>query len=154
MNEHTSNIKKIANDSYFERVELLLAEGKAVKIPVKGISMFPSLKEGDQVRLKSTDMRDVKWGTIVLARYQGRYILHRLVGRKGDVLELAGDNNWVQIERVDCDAVIGTAAEAYRGGDLLRIYSTSSMQKAWLRYKFRPLRRMWGALFNKIKSGR
>lgn len=149
-----SGIKKVGNDSYFEQVKLLLAEGKTVKIPVKGTSMLPCLKEGDQVLLKKTGMGEMEWGTIVLALYQDGYVLHRLVGRKGDRLELAGDNNWVQIERVDCDAVVGMVAEAYRGEELLRIYSTSNMQKAWLRYKFRPLRRVWGGLINKLKLRR
>ncbi len=146
--------KKITNDSYFERVESLLAEGKVVKIPVKGTSMLPSLKEGDHVLLNTTDMREMKWGTIVLALYRGGYILHRLVGRKGDILELAGDNNWVQIERVERDAVIGMVTEAYRGTELLRIYSTGSMQRAWLRYKFKPLLRVWGGLINKLNLKR
>lgn len=100
MKEATNEIKTIGNLQYFEEVRRLLISGKEIQIPVRGHSMEPFIKEGDCVQLEAFQKRHLKLGMILLALHEGRYVLHRLVKIKNNVLVLAGDGNISQLEYV------------------------------------------------------
>lgn len=143
----------IQNDSFFKEVGRLLAAGSTVKIPVKGSSMGPFLNEGDSVLLEKPEKSELRWGCIVLAKNRGQYVLHRLVGRKSELLELAGDNNWIQKELVSYESVLAVVKKAF-GADQkeLMIYSRATLWRVRLWYWLKPLRRVIGALNNKINN--
>lgn len=65
--------------------------GKRVNMRVTGVSMYPLLyNRRDTVVLERAD--SVKKYDIVLhERQDGKYILHRIIKKKGDVLTIAGD---------------------------------------------------------------
>lgn len=73
----------------------LLQEGKVVTFTVKGNSMYPFLRNGrDLVKMKKPESDEMTSGRIVLFRYEGRYLLHRIIKKKGAGYYLRGDNNW------------------------------------------------------------
>jgi signal peptidase I len=53
-------------------------------LQVHGESMLPALWPGDVVEIASCSLEDLRPGEIVLARREGRFFLHRLVGRFTD----------------------------------------------------------------------
>ena len=81
---------KIANETYFALVEEQLAAGGRVKINLIGTSMRPTLIAGDELTLESAG--EVAVGDVVLFRYMGRHILHRIVAIEGDHYIMRGDN--------------------------------------------------------------
>ena len=52
---------------------------QVVRLRVRGESMLPTLWPGDVVEIESCSLEDVRPGEIVLARRDGRLILHRLI---------------------------------------------------------------------------
>lgn len=83
----------VANESLLPEVEKLLGEGMRVTLKVKGNSMLPFIRGGrDSVTLERPD--HLSRGHIVLARIaEGRYVLHRIIGTKGNTVILMGDGN-------------------------------------------------------------
>jgi len=67
--------------------DVLLRGGRlrqSVRLRVHGESMLPALWPGDVVEIASCSLEDVRPGEIVLARREGRFFMHRLVGRFND----------------------------------------------------------------------
>lgn len=83
----------VANESLLPEVEKLLAEGIRVTLKVKGNSMLPFIRGGrDSVTLEAP--AGISRGDIVLARMgQGRYVLHRVIKIKNNIVVLMGDGN-------------------------------------------------------------
>lgn len=130
---------QLANKLFFAQVEALLAEGQEVTLRVKGYSMRPLLRnERDVVVLTPfRPEKPLRNGEIVLFRYQGRHILHRIVGIENDRLTLAGDGNYRQQEYCTVSDVVAVASRVIRkNGREVRCDS-----RKWLR-----MSRAWRAL--------
>lgn len=82
---------RVSNETYFALVEEQLAAGGRVRIQLVGGSMQPTLLAGDELILETT--ADVAVGDVVLFRYKGRHILHRVVAIEGDRYIMRGDNS-------------------------------------------------------------
>lgn len=138
---------QIDNEAYFELVVQRLEVGDRVCIPVIGESMKPFLRERDEVVLQRA--ADAVVGDIVLARWDKRYILHRVVRKKDGWLWLAGDNNLVQIEKIASVDLIAVLFEARRADKLLAISSTFNKSLGMLWYYLRLPRRVFAAIKRK-----
>lgn len=121
--------EKWPNDQFFALVEKELEEGKAVKIRLKGSSMFPLLRSGrDSVILEKSPAHSLKPMDVVLFRYRGSYILHRIIKREGMRLLLQGDGVISAIEQCTVDDVVGKVVKVCRSSG--RIISVDS--KRWI----------------------
>lgn len=82
----------VANKVLFSAVEEYIALGQSVLFRVKGTSMRPYLRsERDLVEFAPCDIDQLKKGDIVLFRYHGTYLMHRIRKRKGEKLCIQGD---------------------------------------------------------------
>ena len=81
MDTDTDRILVIPNDVFFSRVCESLGEGGKVTFTVKGHSMFPFLRSGkDRVCLVKPESGGLAAGDVILFRFRGNYILHRIYG--------------------------------------------------------------------------
>ncbi len=72
-------------------IEQPLKEGKEAAFTVRGNSMWPLLLSGrDKVVVKKFDEYR-KYDIVLYRRESGNYVLHRIVGKKGNAFVLAGD---------------------------------------------------------------
>ncbi|KGE14162.1 S24 family peptidase [Sphingobacterium deserti] len=110
----------INNHIFFDEIQFHLAKGKAVSFIVRGESMRPFLFEGDKVQVRTADGQRLKLGDILLAKWRGNYVLHRLVTKKRDKFGLAGDANFSQIEWVEELDIIAKVVGVTRGGSKLK----------------------------------
>ena len=86
---------RLNNNIFFAEVEELLAEGKQVTILVRGNSMRPLLRDGrDKVVLRKAIDEDIKKGAVMLFRYRGSHVMHRVTKIEGDVVVFEGDGNY------------------------------------------------------------
>lgn len=129
---------KIPNASFFGEVERCLHEGLPVRFRVKGTSMTPLLRDGrDEVVVHPYGTEQPQCGDVVLFRYRGRHMLHRIIGHSGDTYTLQGDGVWASCETCGSSDLLGVVREVvYPSGKSL---STSSL--AW-RMKSRAWRRL------------
>ena len=76
--------------------EVLLEENNTLSVKVSGISMFPSLKDGENCFLEKCRIKELKIGDIIACRRGNFLIVHRLKRiKKQDgryILEMRGDN--------------------------------------------------------------
>lgn len=101
-------MKQISNKLFFEQVEALIAEGQEAELRLRGNSMRPLLRDGrDTVIIAPTTDHELQPREVVLFRYQGRHILHRIRRRSGNNLLLAGDGNYRLTEQCTTADVVG-----------------------------------------------
>ena len=81
----------IDNETYFALVEERLKAGERVKITLVGSSMQPTLIAGDELELAPLKALP-QVGDVVLFRFQGRHLLHRVETIDGDRYTMRGDN--------------------------------------------------------------
>lgn len=146
--ESKDEIRVFSNKEYFSHVESLLQNGENVKIPIRGKSMLPFLKETDKIVLFPAYAERFSLGNILLAREEsGRVILHRLVKINKETLILAGDGNLVQHEIINSNQVIGVARWAIRGDKKIDLQSFKNQVLGISWYKIRFIRRVYHKLF-------
>jgi len=83
---------EISQEWLFKEAKDFLSKGEKVIMRVRGNSMNPYLRDRkDAIVLSPTRPEDLQIGTIVLFTYHGKYILHRIIGRKGEYFVIQGD---------------------------------------------------------------
>ena len=118
-------MKTIANDTFFAWVEAELAEGRPVRFRLKGNSMFPLLRNGkDSVILEKCNQDTLKPMDVVLFRYKGNHVLHRILRRENNQLLIQGDGSFVAKEQCTADDVVGKVVQVCRpSGKVLSVNS-------------------------------
>jgi signal peptidase I len=80
----------IDNDTFFKVVKAELGSKKNVSFTVKGTSMWPFYKDGKTIVFVVLPERLKKYD-VVLANYQGKVILHRIIKIQNNTYTLRGD---------------------------------------------------------------
>ena len=100
----------LPNNILLDEVARLLADGRDVVIMTKGRSMLPFIRgEVDKVTLSPP--KGLKVGDIVLAHFDGRFVLHRIIGINGDQVTLMGDGNLQGTEQGTTREVAGVVTD-------------------------------------------
>ena len=100
----------LPNEVLLDEVAQLLGEGREVVITPKGRSMLPFIRgEVDHIKLLRPD--SLRVGDIVLAYFEKRYVLHRIVAIDGDEITLMGDGNLKGTEQGNRSDVVGKVVE-------------------------------------------
>ena len=87
----------------------------AVILRLKGNSMFPLLRNGkDVVVLGKCPAESLQPMDVVLFRYRGKHVLHRIIRREGERLLIQGDGSIVAKEECTVDDVIGKVVQICR----------------------------------------
>lgn len=137
-------MKRLPNDCFFSLVEDDIHHGKSVRFRMKGSSMFPLLREGkDEVAVYPCKAESLKPMDVVLFRYRGRCLLHRIVGMKDGRFIMQGDGVCAFYEECTAADIIGVLGMVYRVSG--RAVSVSSL-------RWRILSRLWRSLgvFRKV----
>lgn len=110
-----SRMKQLSNKRFFAWVEAEISEGNPVRIRLKGQSMFPLLRNGkDIVVLHPCRKEDLRPMDVVLFRYRGIHVLHRILHREENRLLIQGDGSYVAREECTTDDVVGVVREVIR----------------------------------------
>lgn len=126
-------------DAYFEAVAEQLRDGRTVRLRVGGNSMLPFLHDGREVITLSPvkSATCLRKGAVVFFPYQGKYIIHRIVGYRQGLYILQGDGNYAATETARREDIAGLLVRiGYPGG---RVWDCTSL--SW-----RCCSRLWRAL--------
>lgn len=108
-------MKQIPNELFFAWIEKEIAEGRSVQFRLKGYSMFPLLRnECDEVVLTPCQENELRPMDVVLFRYQGKHVLHRIIRREGSKLYIQGDGSFVAKEECLTSDVVGKVCTVVR----------------------------------------
>ena len=119
----------LPNEILLGEVAAVMQEGREAVIIPTGNSMLPFIRGGvDRVVLRRKPA--VAVGDIALVKIGDRYILHRIISRKGDALTLMGDGNVRGTEACRTEDVIGTVAEIIHPSGRVRIPGNGCVWRA------------------------
>lgn len=90
----------IDNVVFFEELlSRIQEEGYSTRIIARGNSMLPLLRnQKDELSLSPLSESSIRVGNVLLARIDGRYLVHRIEKIDGDQITLRGDGNPYQRE--------------------------------------------------------
>lgn len=140
-------------ETMMSEIRQLISEGKTVTITAKGYSMNPFIVHlKDMITLGPCNDDQIRKGAVVLARdSRGKFVIHRIIKREGNVITLRGDGNYLStIEKARVSDVI---ALMYSITKKRRTYSVQSLR--WRLYScfwrlITPVRRYPLALWRKF----
>ena len=99
---------QIPNDLFFAWVESEIAEGRSVRFRAKGVSMHPLIRGGkDEILLSACSDKELKPMDVVLFKYKGQHVLHRIIRKEGNLLTIKGDGSYTAKEECTTEDVIG-----------------------------------------------
>lgn len=129
--------RTIPNEPFFAEVERLVGEGRDVCIAVRGSSMRPLLCDGrDSVVLAPFADGELTAGAVVLFRHGGRHLLHRIVKRTGQNLELQGDASPV-VEKAAAADVAAIVREIIKDNGRIVRNGSPEWRRDFRRVRFR-----------------
>ena len=99
-----------------QSIEQQIAENGFYVSTTVGVSMRPMLRNRrDRVVIRSTEGKRLsKWDLPLYKRYDGKYILHRIIEVRDGYYIIRGDNTFAK-ERVPDENIVGVMTEFYRG---------------------------------------
>ena len=149
--------RRISNGEFFAVVEQAIGEGRSVTIPVKGASMHPFIRDGrDKVVLSPFAEPEIAVGAIVLFRFRGTYVMHRIISRDGERLTMQGDGNCIRTtETAALSDVVAIVRHVVKpSGRAVDCLSASQLRKFRFWSMLNPVRRYIMALDRRIpRSG-
>lgn len=142
----------------FDDLAPLIAQGQLVRITVAGHSMSPFLAGGrDEVVLSALGGHALRPLDVLLyRRADGRYVMHRLVKRRGDELYMMGDAESKREGPLRFDQICAVATAFVRKGRTIETdnWRWRFLSRLWL--WLRPVRRLLLRLnwrIGKVRSG-
>lgn len=147
---------RVPMEELAQLLQLQLEQTGHAELTVTGSSMLPMLyHRRDKVNLVPGQAR--KNDVALYKRDSGQYILHRIVGRKKDMLVCCGDNQW-ETELIRPDQVIAVVDSWYYKGKHKTPDGFGYKLYVWFWVGLLPLRRpvlavrrVLGRLIHKIK---
>ena len=118
----------IDNDTFFEVVKSELATNKTVSFTVKGQSMWPFYKDGKTI-VTVASPKQLKKYDVVLANYQEKVILHRIIKIQKDTYILRGDAT-TRKEVVHLSDMFGKVLE-HKNKKIIKTTSLGYRLKVW-----------------------
>ena len=99
---------QIPNDLFFAWVESEIADGRSVRFRAKGVSMHPLIRGGkDEILLSPCSDKELKPMDVVLFKYKGQHVLHRIIRKEDNILTIKGDGSYTAKEECTTEDVIG-----------------------------------------------
>ncbi len=137
----------IPNQESYASIEQVIAEQGVSISTVKGISMYPLLRQRRDMIVVEKLNRPLKKHDVPLYRHSsGKLILHRILKITPDCYIIRGDNTYV-LEYVPKENVIGVLKEFYRNGKRYDC-EKSKIYKVYIFFMrlFYPVRYFWKKL--------
>ena len=146
--------KLIVPNEFLAIAEEELRAGKSVKILADGASMLPFIIGGRdyaEIVPLTEDEAPQLWNAY-LFKYNGKYIIHRFIGKDGEIYRMLGDGNLKYEERVRREDIIGVLSKIHRP----KGKPVDTTTKKWRRTgknwnKFLPVRRYLLAIFRRLR---
>ena len=109
-------MKTISNDIFFAHVESEIREGRSVRFKVKGNSMYPLLRNNrDEVTVSPYNCNPEKMD-LVLFRYKGMHVLHRIIAVEGNKYIIQGDGIYSSKEQCAVKDIVGYVSAIHKKG--------------------------------------
>jgi len=101
----------------YELIDISFQNNQSVIFKVRGMSMFPLLRDQrDSVKLEKITKEPKRKDIILYKRDNGQYVLHRIIKEKDGLYTLVGDNQSYKEYPIRKDQVLGIVTSIIRKG--------------------------------------
>lgn len=115
-----------------ESALLKLARGESAWVEVRGASMGPLLRSGDQVRVSPDRVSTLQPGELVLAvSGTGQFLVNRVVSQSAVTVILRGDACPAPDPALSRSQILGIVDQARRGKRLIPLASSGLARPLW-----------------------
>ena len=125
------------SDTFGAVIKEALATGTVVRFRAEGISMYPTIRDGEVITVAAVSTEEVVLGDVLLCRHGQRVLAHRVVGMTTcgteRFFELRGDAKAACDPPVRASAIVGKVVGVRRNGRVVPL----SGRAARLRYRTR-----------------
>ncbi len=138
--EAASNVSAAENAGL--TIEESLKQDGFVMSTVTGVSMLPTLRQNlDRVIIEPPRGRLGKYDIALYRRWDGQYVLHRVLDVRETCYVIRGDNTYIE-EYVPFAVVVGVATHFVRGGRMVDVTDGKYLRYVRFLYKVYPVRRL------------
>jgi len=110
----TATIEGVAAENL---LRLLQKKGGTLEAEVRGASMEPGIPNGAMVRIRLHQATSYATGSVILFRYAGKLVLHRLAYSGAEHCIAQGDARWLADPPVSINDVLGEVVGCYVAGE-------------------------------------
>ena len=153
MQEAAEQDKIILPNEFLVLAEEELKSGKSVTILADGASMDPFIKGGKDhsIVVPWPENSEMELWKAYMFRHNGKYIIHRYIGNKGDKLIMMGDGNLELTEEVSRGDIIGLLKNIKRhDGKIIDATNKRWMRKGRIWNRLLPFRRYLLAFYRRL----
>ena len=101
----------------YELIDISFKNNQSVIFKVRGMSMFPLLRDKrDSVKLEKITTPPKRKDIILYKRDNGQFVLHRIIKEKDGLYTLLGDNQSYKEYLIRLDQVLGVVTSIVRKG--------------------------------------
>lgn len=101
----------------YELIDISFKNNQSVIFKVRGMSMFPLLRDKrDSVKLEKITTPPKRKDIILYKRDNGQFVLHRIIKEKDGLYTLLGDNQSYKEYPIRLDQVLGVVTSIVRKG--------------------------------------
>ena len=125
-----NNIKLDMSDIY-EIIDIAFKNNQSIILKVRGMSMFPLLKDNrDSFKLEKITSKPKRKDIVLYKRDNGQYVLHRIIKKKDNLYTIVGDNQHVKEYPIRLDQILGVVSEVIRKDKVINL-KTSKKYKIY-----------------------
>lgn len=139
------SVLSLSNHGQLELLQAVLAKGVPIRMPVRGQSMQPLIQDRDVLLIAPMAGNSPRLGDVVAFTIGSpeRLVVHRVIGRCGELWRLRGDNCNIEDGLVASINILGRVIEVTRNGRHVRfglgperlIIAWLNSGSAWMRLK-------------------
>ena len=123
-------------------IEEALTTNGFIMSTIVGVSMLPTLRQNrDRVIIEVPREQPGKYDIVLYKRWDGQYVLHRVLEVREDYYVIRGDNTYVD-EHISFGDVKGVATHFVRGGKMVDVTDERYQNYVKWLYRFYPLRKL------------
>ncbi len=153
-----ADILELARPEVSSLFESVLAGGYSVRIQVTGRSMRPFLEGGEILIIEPLGIRRPRVGDVVLLKDgHNRFVIHRVVLIKSDLVQTKGDALNEPDPMVGADRILGKVERVEKGTSQLDLESWPQRIRGWARAKMDlwrwNIRRSGSTLKTRVRNG-
>ncbi len=131
-------------NKFFAEAAEELKRGRTAKLLVGGQSMYPFIRGGEDVVevIPCPPEEELPIWCCPFYQWEGKYMIHRYIGRKNGLYLMLGDGNLARVEEVERADIIGVLKTIYHpDGTVQDCLDPHWLKKAEWWYKLRFARR-------------
>ncbi len=131
------------NQEYQKLVQQAIINNNETTLPIKGMSMYPTIKHGDKITLKRADISQLSIGDVIAVREGQKLQVHRIVWKKRSLFVTKGDHNFHFDSKVKKNQIIGLVTQINRRDNRRFKYRTKAQIIAIISLCFGLIHRLY-----------